>query len=71
MRKKEGSGRNWLLETSGPGKGRIVTAQFKGAKASSFMARSANTVQGKTFEPIATEERTFLGRGGGKAKALT
>ena len=71
MRKKEGSGHTWLSETSGPGRGRIVTAQFKGARASSFMTRSANTVRGKTFKPTATEERTFLGRRGGRAKVST
>ena len=59
MRKREGSGRTRLSKTSGLGRGRIVTAQFKGARASSFMARSVNTVRGKTLEPIATEERTF------------
>ena len=69
MRKREGSGRTWLSETSGPGKGHIVTAQFKGARASSFMARSANTMWGKTLEPAIIEEWTFLGKGGGRAKA--
>ena len=44
MRKIERSGRTWLSETLGPGKGCIVIAQFKGVRASSFMARSANTV---------------------------
>ena len=71
MRKIEGRGRTWLSETSGPSKGRIVIAQFKGARASSFMARSANIVWGKTLELAATEELTFLGKGGGRVKAST
>ena len=71
MRKREGNGHTWLSETSGPGKGRIVIAQFKGARASSFTAQSANTVRGKTLETTITKEWTFLGKGGRGAKAST
>ena len=46
-----------------------MTTQFKGARTSSFTAQSANTVRGKTLEPTITKEWTFLGKGGGRAKA--
>ena len=39
MRKREGSGRTWLSETSSPGKGCIVTAQFKGGAKRQHCAR--------------------------------
>ena len=48
-----------------------MTAQFMGARASSFMARSANIVRDKTLKPAATEEQIFLGKGGGRAEAST
>ena len=35
------------------------------------MARNANTMRGKTLKPMATEEQTFLGRGGGETKVVT
>ena len=35
------------------------------------MARNANTMRGKTLKPMATKERTFLGRGGGGTKVVT
>ena len=60
-----------MSETSGLGKGCIVTAQFKGARASSFMAQSANIVRDKTLELAATEEQIFLGKGGGRVEAST
>ena len=60
-----------MTETLGLGKGCIVTAQFKGTRASSFMARSANIVRDKTLKPEATKEQIFLGKGGGRVEAST
>ena len=69
--KRKGKGCAWLSKISNSSMGRVVTTQFKGARASSLMARSANTMRGKTLKLVAIEEWTFLGRGGGRTEVVT
>lgn len=47
-----------------------MTTQFRGANASSFMVRMANTMHDKTLKLTTIKEKIFLNNGKGRAKAI-